>query len=936
MSNSSIPSDATIKSVTVTIKSNSQVKIATTVNNQSLGSQVTTTSASGTNKDYKFSGTRVGNDIVMTFSGGNTYAVIVTKIVVTYEEANAAVAPTFSPEGGLVTAGTNVTVSTTTEGATIYYTTDGTDPTSASTEYTDAIAINETQTIKAIAVKDGKPDSEVSSATYTVTEKVAAPTFSPAAGTYTSAQNVTISSATGEATIYYTTDGTDPTTESTAYTGAIAISETTTIKAIAVKDDMINSDVAEADYTIIIPSISSSEVNINYSATSGSIAYTLTNPVDGGVLTAAITAGNDGNWLTLGTVGSEAIAFTCLANYDENDRTATVTLTYTYDTGKTVTTDVTVKQGKFVVDYAALPFEYDGNGTGTLPVGFTDYGLGTYNSSPKMQFNNSDDWAILKINEEPGKLTFDIKGNNFSGGTFKVQTSVDGVTYTDLKTYTSLGSTQSEEFDNLNPYIRYFKWIYTNKSSGNVALGNIKVAKPTNEAKILLGTTSVEATSAETEGTINVTYKNITYVIAEVKFYEADGTTAATYDHSWILTNFDSSNNVEYIIEANTGDARTAYMKVYALDDEVNDVYSELITITQSKYVDTSVTFDWVATNLADLASDDEFVIVGNNAYALSNDKGTSSAPIPVAVTVSDGKLSAAPEDNIIWNVSGNATNGYTFYPNGDATKWLYCNTTATSSSNENMRVGTGDRKLFELNSSNYLITKDTYTTRYLSIYNTQDWRSYVNTSNNPAALSFYKKSAVSVSVKFAASGYASYCSPYALDLTPTDDYAAWIVTATSGEEVTFSKIEGAVPAGTPFILYGKEMGGQTVSLSVAAGETTAVTGNMLRGTLTATDVTTEMEIDGNNYTLFGLSGGSFVKIEDGTIPARKAYLPVLTSSLTGDAPLRIVFNDDVVTGISGIQDVTSDNVFYNMQGMRVTNPTRGLYIVNGKNVLVK
>ncbi len=91
--------------------------------------------------------------------------------------------------------------------------------------------------------------------TITVTKKaetqLAAPTFSPAGGEITSAQNVTISAANG-ATIYYTTDGTDPTTSSTKYESAITVIETTTIKAIAVKDGL-TSEIASATYTLVEP-----------------------------------------------------------------------------------------------------------------------------------------------------------------------------------------------------------------------------------------------------------------------------------------------------------------------------------------------------------------------------------------------------------------------------------------------------------------------------------------------------------------------------------------------------------------------------------------------------------------------------------------------------------------------------------------------------------
>jgi hypothetical protein len=194
------------------------------------------------------------------------------------------------------------------------------------------------------------------------------------------------------------------------------------------------------------------------------------------------------------------------------------------------------------------------------------------------------------------------------------------------------------------------------------------------------------------------------------------------------------------------------------------------------------------------------------------------------------------------------------------------------------------------------------------------------------------------VMVQFAASGYASYCSPFALDLTPTEEYAAWAVTAVNGTEVTFSKILGAVPAGTPFILYGKEMGGEIVSLHVATGETTAVDDNMLRGTLAPTYVET---VEGD-YTNFALSKGAFAKMNTGTVKANKAFLPVLTENLPSDggARLMIVFAEDgIVTDVvkNIRRDGDSNMHYYNLKGQRVDNPTEGgLYIVNGQKVVVK
>jgi len=113
--------------------------------------------------------------------------------------------------------------------ADLYYTTDGTTPTSASTAYTEPFSLDATATVKAIAVIDGV-SSEVASATFT---KLAAPTISGETP-FAESTEVTMSGPEG-ATIHYTTDGSTPTSGSTAYTEALTLDATTTVKAVSVK-----------------------------------------------------------------------------------------------------------------------------------------------------------------------------------------------------------------------------------------------------------------------------------------------------------------------------------------------------------------------------------------------------------------------------------------------------------------------------------------------------------------------------------------------------------------------------------------------------------------------------------------------------------------------------------------------------------------------------
>jgi hypothetical protein len=183
----------------------------------------------------------------------------VTSAVYTINSAGSppptAATPTFSPVEGTYTSAQSVTISDTTSGATIYYTTNGSSPTSSSTRYSGAITVSTTETLEAIAVDTGESNSAVASAAYTITSAsppptVATPTFSPGEGTYTSAQSVTISDATSGATIYYTTDGAIPTSSSAQYAGPITVGSTETLEAIAVDTGDSNSAVASAAYTI--------------------------------------------------------------------------------------------------------------------------------------------------------------------------------------------------------------------------------------------------------------------------------------------------------------------------------------------------------------------------------------------------------------------------------------------------------------------------------------------------------------------------------------------------------------------------------------------------------------------------------------------------------------------------------------------------------------
>lgn len=211
-----------------------------------------------------------------------------------------AVAPSISVKNN------TVTITTTTKDAKIYYTIDGTDPTAESTAYAEPFAITKTVTVKAFAAAEGFVNSKITTKECAyVTPKTEKPAIE------LSDNKVTITSATEEAVIYYTTDGTAPTAESTKYEAAFDISATVTVKALATKEGYDNSEIAEEECVYVAPgtvatpaiTVENNKVTIKCSSSGAEIYYT----TDGSAPTASSTKYTDAFNITA-TVTVKAIA----------------------------------------------------------------------------------------------------------------------------------------------------------------------------------------------------------------------------------------------------------------------------------------------------------------------------------------------------------------------------------------------------------------------------------------------------------------------------------------------------------------------------------------------------------------------------------------------------------------------------------------------------
>ncbi|MBR3495122.1 MAG: Ig-like domain-containing protein [Prevotella sp.] len=181
--------------------------------------------------------------------------------------------------------------------------------------------------------------------------------------------------------------------------------------------------------------------------------------------------------------------------------------------------------------------------------------------------------------------------------------------------------------------------------------------------------------------------------------------------------------------------------------------------------------------------------------------------------------------------------------------------------------------------------------------------------------------------VTIPASGWASYCCEYPLEFTASDDVKAYAVTSASGNKATLTQVTGSVKGGVPLLLNGAP---GEYSLTVAENSTNEVAGNLLKGTLSPTYVERETS-EAINY---GLKSGEFHAVISGKMPAGKAYLPIAKGSAAAGSKFVLVFED--TTGISQYQTIQSAGVCFDLQGRRVDNPQKGIYVRNGKKVVIK
>ena len=831
--------------------------------------------------------------------------------------------PTFSPAAGAVVSGTPVTLACLTDGATIYYTTDGSTPTTSSSVYSSAITVTENMTIKAIAVKD-EQSSDVAEAAYTIALPVATPTFSPAAGTYSSAQSVTISTETADATIYYSYDNENW----TAYTSAITVDETKTVYAKAEKDGMVTSAVASAVFTIQIPSITFSEAtpkNLTYEAQTHDVAFT--SVYTSGTL-AAVLCDSEGNTTTYDWFSAEVNGGAVRVTLTKNEDTVNSRTAYFKVTADNATSAVfAVVQAKFVADYATLPFEWAGGASSNLTAltGVTASGIGSdygaANAPYLVKFDNTGDYIQIKTDGQPGVVSIGVKmigGGNTSSIT--VKQSADGETFTDVETMNISGKQNDEvglettnAFASTSRYVR----LYFTKGS-NVGVGPISIAKASTEPAIVAESTLALADNA-TSGEIAYSINN-----------PNGNTLTATSEDGWISDITVTATKVTFTTTANTGAEREGTITL-----SYEGATDKVITVTQAEYV-VELTYNLVSS----ITSGKHYVIVNReNSMAVGAQNDNNRAA--VSVTNSNDKVTfnsnAGVTEFIIYGPDAGGL--YTIY---DASENGYLYAASSGSNHLKTQAGIDDNARWEITFDGEdvaSIVAQGSNSRNVMQYNSNSTLFSCYGSASQSNVYLYEKDGEATpteSVTVGAAGYTTYTTVNPVSF-PTG-VTAYIATQVNAKTIHLEEVLDA-PARTPLVIQA-EAGSYTLERDYAGlyNETVAATPNLLKssnGTVT-----------GDLSTIFALGVGKtgenegkigFYLVDDGVaVPAGKAYMVVQA----GGGVKGFTFDfDGLATGINTVansQQPIANSPIYNLSGQRMSKMQRGVNIVNGKKVLVK
>lgn len=434
--------------------------------------------------------------------------------------------------------------------------------------------------------------------------------------------------------------------------------------------------------------------------------------------------------------GKVFIGWTAATSVNSDGSSITYITEETVPTGSVTYNAVYAKEGETILTETPI-VEFNGGSKTVLNAieGISSSGLGDYaetNAPYQVKLDGTGDY-IQFANSSTYKITTIEIGVKMIGGnstsTLATQTSSDGTTFNELEAWSISGAQNSEQSTTVtvNEVHNFLRFYFTKGS--NVGLGKliINAMVPTTQysdyslnCDINEEPTLIPSTDEIDFGAKYVGFEYTEEFTINASNLNGDITLAVTGNYfdvtpKTIASNVSFPQTVTVTYKPEEASNHTATLKITS--PEAEDKTISLKGSAKEAKI-------YTKTDLANITKYDEVLIVGTNAtgsFAMANNEATSSGPKAISVIVDDNTI-ATDNTNIQWSV-GN-TDGKLIFAPKDAETWLYC-----INNNNGLRIGSETEGMtFEIK-DNYIY--NTVQTRYIGIYNSQDWRSYTSINNN-------------------------------------------------------------------------------------------------------------------------------------------------------------------------------------------------------------
>ena len=757
-----------------------------------------------------------------------------------------------------------------------------------------------------------------------VAETVATPTFNPASGaTFTDNLQVKISTTTEGATIYYTLNGGEKQAAPSPVT--VDITETTTIAAYATKTDCEDSKGLTATYTKVTP-VSIAEAREKCTAEGAQVVMDLSGAQVVGVGGSNVFVQKDGVGICLyksnptykaGGVfanGSYVSGVAKLYNglHEIADYTVTTSGVTTAEIEKNVVSiaDVTVDNSCTYVTFENVTFEGGNIVTGEYKLAY--YDTFKYIDGSKLPTTPCTVTGVLSVYNGLQILPLEI-----AAGPAQLPTlSIEGA-------------------ENANEAVEVF-------------LNSPLVITPVEGSTVTytMGINEAVEIDSETEALFDCEGVVALTVVAEQKFYTSS---EKTYYYNVVestvpcTVSFSVNGKVVGAETVNLGSLLETAPEVSAPegleflgwteDEEAMDVVefpylvNENVTLYAVYSVIAASGTSWnLIEDAGDINAGDEIIIAAaNKNTALGAMSGKYHTAVEVGQS-SDKKALTNIGNAKVLNVGKNG-DYYTFSYDSNYLYWTSDNTLQTTKtvdkkSSWTIEISNGIAEISNANTSARLLQYNASSPRFAC---------YTGTQQN---LRIYKKTAVVVTtIKYhtlsvSAAGWATLYLDFAAAIPA--EVEAYTVTEVNNGYVTLTQVEGVLPANTGVIVKAAE---RDYTFAYSAGTATVVEGNLLEGTATAIEIEAEAyvlgNVDGVGLYKAKMTNGKWLN------NANKAYLPA--SAVPANVKSLSFRFGEGTTGIEKVEIRNEKEEIFDLCGRRVEKVTApGIYIINGKKVLVK